>query len=62
MQPLIVVIYLNLPASMRLFTFDTNGMYLVSMCLAVMWYFFNRQRLTAIKLHCITEIMCKPSL
>jgi len=27
----IVVIYLNLSASMRLFTFDTNGGYLLSM-------------------------------
>jgi len=49
----IVVIYLNLPASMRLFTFDTNGGYLLSMRLAVTWYFFDRQMLTAIKLHCI---------
>jgi len=31
----IVVIYLNIPASMRLFTFDTNGRYLLSMRLAV---------------------------
>ena len=50
----IVVVYLNLPASFRLFTFDTNGGYLLSMRLAVTWYFFDRQRLTAIKLHCIT--------
>jgi len=44
----IVVIYLNLPASMCLFTFDTNGGYLPSMRLAVTWYFFNRHRSTAI--------------
>ena len=48
------VIYLNLTASMRLFTFDTNGGYLLSMRLAVMWHFFERQRSTAIKLHYIT--------
>jgi len=56
----IVVIYLNLPGSMLLFTFDTNGGYLLSMRLA--WYFYNHQRSTALKLHCITEIMCKASL
>jgi len=49
----IVVIYLNLPASLRLFTFDTNGGYLLSMGLAVTWYFFDRQKSTAINLHCI---------
>jgi len=48
----IVVIYLNLPTSMHLFTFDTNGRYLLSMRLAVTWYFFDHQRSTAIKLHC----------
>jgi len=51
---LIVVIYLNLQTSFRLFTFDTTGGYLLSMRLAVTWYFFDRQRSTAIKLHCIT--------
>jgi len=50
----LVVIYLNLPASMRLFTLDTNGGYLLCMRLAVTWYFFDRQRSTAIKLHCLT--------
>jgi len=45
---LIVVIYLNLPASLRLFTFDINGGYLLSMRLAVTWYFFDCQRSTAI--------------
>jgi len=33
---------------MRLFAFDTNGGYLLSMRLAVTWYFFYRQRSTAI--------------
>jgi len=45
---LIVVICSNIQASVRLFTFDTNGMYLLSMHLAVTWYFFDRQRSTAI--------------
>jgi len=34
---------------MRLFTFDTNGGYLLSMRLAVMWYFFDRQRYKSYK-------------
>jgi len=37
----IVVIYLNLPASLRFFTFDINGGYLLSMGLAFMWYFLT---------------------
>ena len=34
---------------MRLFTFDTNGGYLLSMRLAVTWYFFDRSKVNSYK-------------
>jgi len=45
----IVVIYLTLPANVRLFTFDTNGGNLLSMRLAVTWYFFDRWKVNSYK-------------
>ena len=42
----IVVIYLNLPASMRLFTFDINGGYLMSIDIVTLKFTKKKKRIS----------------
>jgi len=58
----LVVICLNLQACVRLFKSDTNWLVPTEHASEVARSISDRQRSIAIKLHCITLIMCKASL
>ena len=51
-----VAICLNLPASMHLSTFDAKWRVLTEHASLVLCCLFDRQRSTAVKLHCTTQI------